>query len=431
MRRQASILHLDMDAFFAAVEQRDKPSLRGKPVIVGGVGSRGVVATASYEARSYGVHSAMPITQARRLCPHGAYLVGRFDVYRRVSRQVMNLLRQLSPLVEPISLDEAYVDLAAGDTRGFSVEALEQIAISLRRSVAEATRITASVGVASNKFLAKIASEMAKPDGYRIVEVGTEAAVVAPMKVRSIPGVGPATAGRLERLGVVTVSQLRGLSEVELVKELGEASGRNLAKLAWGKDDRSVARPGIAKSISVEDTFAEDLVAREAVLGCLKNHAEQVASRVQRAGLFARTITLKIRTAGFETFSRSRTVASATNDAERIASVAGELLPDLDWGAGIRLVGVGTANFVRSAQEELFSYGEQTLPQPQHTPETVRAAGSRYQRRWLPGADVTHNEFGPGWVWGSGKGWVTIRFETEHSGVGPVRSFAVDDPALA
>ncbi len=431
MRRQASILHLDMDAFFAAVEQRDKPSLRGKPVIVGGVGSRGVVATASYEARGYGVHSAMPITQARRLCPHGAYLVGRFDVYRGVSRQVMNLLRQLSPLVEPVSLDEAYVDLAAGDTKDFSVKALEQLAADLRRSVAEETRISASVGIASNKFLAKIASEMAKPDGHQIVEAGAEAAVVAPMKVRSIPGVGPATAGRLERLGVVTVSQLRQLSEVELIRELGEASGRNLARLAWGKDDRSVAKPGLAKSISVEDTFSEDVVTRDAVLACLQNQSEQVASRVQRAGLFARTITLKIRTSGFETFSRSRTVLSATNDAERIALVCGELLPDLDWGAGIRLVGVGTANFVRSAQEELFSYGPQQSRQPQFLSESVSVADSHYQRRWLPGADVTHDEFGPGWVWGSGKGWVTIRFETEHSGVGSVRSFAVDDPALA
>ncbi len=430
MRRRASILHLDMDAFFAAVEQRDKPSLRGKPVIVGGIGSRGVVATASYEARGYGVHSAMPITQARRLCPNGAYLVGRFEVYRSVSRQVMAILRQLSPLVEPASLDEAYVDLAAGDFSDFSPKALEDIAVRLRESVTAETSLSASVGIASNKFLAKIASELAKPDGYRVVVAGTEAAVIAPMKVRAIPGVGPATAGRLERLGVITVAQLRGVSEAELIRELGEASGRNLAKLAWGKDDRTVAKPGLPKSISVEDTFADDLVTRDEALACLGKQAEQVASRVQRAGLFARTVTLKIRTSAFETFSRSRTVASATNEAERIAAVAGDLLPDLDWGAGVRLVGVGVANFVRSAQEELFSYGEHKQVQQQLLPESVSVGDTRYQRRWLPGADVTHDEFGPGWVWGSGKEWVTVRFETADSGVGPVRSFAVDDPAL-
>jgi DNA polymerase-4 len=208
MRSTASIMHLDLDAFFASVEQRDKPSLRGRPVIVGGTGQRGVVATASYEARVHGVRSAMRTAEARARCPHAAFLGGRFDAYREASRLVMERLREESELIEPLSLDEAFVDLAAGD-EGLAGE-VEQVVARIRADITEITGgLTASVGVASSKLMAKIASEINKPDGVFVVEPGTEADVLGPMQATAIPGVGPATAERLRRVGILTVDEVR------------------------------------------------------------------------------------------------------------------------------------------------------------------------------------------------------------------------------
>ena len=241
MRPVASILHLDLDAFFAAVEQRDKPSLRGKPVIVGGLGQRGVVSTASYEARRFGVGSAMPMHEARRRCPHAAFLSGRFEAYRAASALVMGLLGELSPLVEPLSLDEAFVDLAAGTTTDFAPDALVALAEGLRAQVRERTGgLTASVGLGSSKFMAKLASERAKPDGVHLVRPGTEVDEIAGLPARAIPGVGPATMERLARLGVRTVADIRALSTGELTRELGRAAGEGLAALAYARDDRPV-----------------------------------------------------------------------------------------------------------------------------------------------------------------------------------------------
>src|SRR4051794_32150744 len=206
VRSEASILHIDLDAFFAAVEQRDKPSLRGKPVIVGGLGGRGVVATASYEARRFGVRSAMSMAEARSRCPHAAFLVGRFDAYHQASTVVMRVLRERSPLVEPLSLDEAFVDLAASPQGAdLSFEGLEQVAADLKTAVADVTGgLTASVGIATSKLVAKIASELDKPDGAVVIAPGTERDLLRPMQVTVIPGVGPATAERLRRIGVHT-----------------------------------------------------------------------------------------------------------------------------------------------------------------------------------------------------------------------------------
>src|SRR5688500_16756053 len=209
MRSQASVLHVDLDAFYAAVEQRDKPSLRGKPVVVGGVGGRGVVATASYEARVFGVRSAMSTREARARCPNAAYLTGRHHVYRRTSELVMAVLREMSPLVEPLSLDEAFVDLAAGTLADHSTAAVTRVAEELKARVHEVTGgLTGSVGVGTSKLVAKIASDLDKPNGLVVVEPGTEREVLAPMSVTVIPGVGPATAERLRRVGVTTVGEL-------------------------------------------------------------------------------------------------------------------------------------------------------------------------------------------------------------------------------
>ena len=222
MRPVASVLHLDLDAFFAAVEQRDKPSLRGKPVVVGGVGGRGVVSTASYEARKYGVRSAMSTREARSRCPHAAFLSGRFHAYRASSELVMAVLRETSPLVEPLSLDEAFVDLAAAGLPDLEIPTVTALAERLREQVAEATGgLTASVGIGTSKFIAKVASDLDKPDGLVVVPPGTETDLLRPMHVSVIPGVGPATTERLRRAGIHTVADLESVSEDELVRMLG------------------------------------------------------------------------------------------------------------------------------------------------------------------------------------------------------------------
>src|SRR5215210_3075957 len=256
MRPVASVLHLDLDAFFAAVEQRDKPSLRGKPVVVGGVGGRGVVSTASYEARRYGVRSAMSTREARSRCPHAAFLSGRFHAYREASGIVMALLREVSPLVEPLSLDEAFVDLERADLPDLDVETVRAAAEELRTRVTEATGgLTASVGIGTSKFIAKIASDLDKPDGLVVVPPGTEQDLLRPMHVTVIPGVGPATTERLRRAGIHTVADLETLSLEELVRILGRAHGSGLHALARAQDDRPVVAERETKSISVEGTY--------------------------------------------------------------------------------------------------------------------------------------------------------------------------------
>ncbi|HSK34541.1 MAG TPA: DNA polymerase IV, partial [Propionicimonas sp.] len=344
MRSDASIMHLDLDAFFAAVEQRDKPSLRGKPVIVGGIGLRGVVSTCSYEARVFGVGSAMAMSEARRRCPNAAFLGGRFGAYRQASGVVMGLLRELSPLVEPLSLDEAFVDLAAGAPRPLDSGSLVGLAEDLRARLTAATGgLTASVGLGSSKFMAKVASELAKPDGVRLVEPGTEVATIAGLPARAIPGVGPATMERLARLGVSTIADLQQLSQAEVVRELGKSSGEHLYRLARADDDRPVEPERETKSISVEDTFEHD-IADAGLLGRIaEQHAASVVERLARSELFARTVTVKVRWPDFSSISRSRTLNGATDRVDVVAQVARALLEGLDTSQGVRLLGVGVS----------------------------------------------------------------------------------------
>ena len=431
MRQTASILHLDLDAFFASVEQRDKPSLRGKPVIVGGLGGRGVVSTASYEARVFGVGSAMPMHEARRLCPRAAFLSGRFGAYRTASRVVMGILAELSPLVEPLSLDEAYVDLAAGDLDVSDSAALLGVAAELRARVTRATGLTASVGLGSSKFMAKLASELAKPDGVYLVEPGTEVERIAPLAVRAIPGVGPVTAEKLDRLGIQTVADLRRASANELRREVGQAWATELARLSVADDDRPVSPEREVKSISVEDTFDADIADMGVLEAKVARDAVAVAGRLNKAGLFARTVTVKIKLGDFTTHTRSRTLLGAVDAADVIAESARQLLrgASAQVAQGVRLIGVGVSGFTAAAQEALFEVASSSPDELQidTVAPTVRHASIGYQ----PGEDVTHDTWGAGWVWGSGHGWVTVRFETALSEKpGPVRAFRLDDPAL-
>ncbi|MCX5126107.1 DNA polymerase IV [Streptomyces sp. NBC_00193] len=357
MRSAPTILHLDMDAFYASVEQASKPSLRGKAVIVGGLGPRGVVATASYEARRFGVHSAMPMAQARRLCPNGACLIPRFSLYREVSDTVMGMLRELSPLVEPLSLDEAFVDLEAGGV-AFDAEAARAVGERLRADITAVTGLSGSVGLAGSKMLAKVASEEAKPAGLLLIEVGTERAHLAPMSVRTLPGVGPATGEHLRRAGITTVGELAEAGEDELVRMVGRSHGVGLYRMALGVDERPVVAERDAKSVSVEDTFDVDLHDRVRIRTEVQRLADRCVERLRGSGHSGRTIVLKVRRYDFSTLTRSETLRGPTDDPAVVREAAARLLEAVDTTGGVRLLGVGVTGLADYTQEDLFAFAD-------------------------------------------------------------------------
>ncbi|MEU8463798.1 DNA polymerase IV [Streptomyces sp. NPDC029003] len=470
MRAAPTIMHLDMDAFYASVEQGSKPSLRGKAVIVGGLGPRGVVATASYEARRFGVHSAMPTAQARRLCPNGAYLIPRFSLYREVSETVMGLLRELSPLVEPLSLDEAFVDLEAGGT-AFDSAGARAAGERLRADITAATGLSGSVGLAGSKMLAKVASEEAKPDGLLLIEPGTERELLAPMSVRTLPGVGPATGEHLRRAGITTVGELAEAGEDELVRMVGRAHGVGLYRMALGLDDRPVVAERDAKSVSVEDTFDVDLHDRVRIRSEVQRLADRCVGRLRASGHSGRTIVLKVRRYDFSTLTRSETLRGPTDDPSVVREAAARLLEGVDTTGGVRLLGVGVTGLADYTQEDLFAQalgagpdaegegaeaeavapdgvagaadagevgtagGGEVSAGPVAAPAALAAPGEAGPqaapvRHWAAGSDVRHAVYGPGWVQGSGVGRVTVRFEQPGSPPGRVRTFRVDDLEL-
>lgn len=420
-----------MDAFFASAEQASKPSLRGKAVVVGGLGPRGVVATASYEARVFGVHSAMPMAQARRLAPNAAYLVPRFSFYRAISEQVMRLLRELSPLVEPLSLDEAFVDLDAGGT-AWDEESARAAGIELRAGIRAVTGLTGSVGLAASKMLAKIASEQAKPDGLVLIRPGTEREMLGPMSVRILPGVGPATGDHLRRAGITTVEEIAEAGEDELVRLVGKAHGLGLYAMALARDERPVVAERDTKSVSVEDTYDVDIHDRVRVRLEVQRLADRCVRRLRGAGLSGRTIVLKVRRYDFSTLTRSETLRGPTDDPAVVREAAARLLESVDTTGGVRLLGVGVSGLADYTQEDLFAQaaGETVLEEEEAAEEPAREAAAPVERRWPAGHDVRHTEFGHGWVQGSGLGRVTVRFETPDSAPGRVKTFRTDDPAL-
>ncbi|MDK3255184.1 DNA polymerase IV [Blastococcus capsensis] len=435
MRREASILHLDLDAFFAAVEQRDKPSLRGRPVVVGGVGGRGVVATASYEARAYGARSAMSTAEARRRCPSGtAFLGGRFAAYRRTSDVVMDLLRELSPLVEPVSIDEAYVDLTAGPGNDLSVSDVTELARGLKECIAAATGgVTGSVGIGSSKLMAKIASDLQKPDGLVVVPPGQELTVLHPLPVTRLGGVGPATAERLHQVGVKTVADLAAKSLPDLVALAGRAHGAGLHALARAEDDRAVVPDREVKSVSHEETFERDLTDLDVLGREIDSMAARVGARLRKSAYSGRTVTVKLRRYDFTTLTRSQTLPQPTDDARLIAATARRLLAEAGAAGGLRLLGVGVSGLSLYAQGDLFATDDGPEPELTAAPEAEpepEPAELPIEKRWWPGQDVRHDELGAGWVWGRGLGRVTVRFEGPLTPPGPVRTLAADDPLL-
>jgi DNA polymerase-4 len=332
-----------MDAFYAAIEQRDRPELRGKPVIVGGPGPRQVVSTASYEARKFGVHSAMPGVQAKRLCPQGIFVVPRMEVYAAVAAQVREVFGRFTDLVEPLSLDEAFLDVT-GSRALFGDGA--RIAARVKEEVRAATQLCVSVGVATSKYVAKVASDLRKPDALVVVPKGGERAFLAPLPVSRLWGVGPVTRQQLERVGLRTIGEVQEKGEAELVRLLGDNLGTHLFVLATGLDPREVETERAARSIGHEMTFATDLAAKQDVHEVLLQLSEMVGRRLRREGMRGTVVRLKLRHPDFTTLSRQRKVAPTADDLQ-LYRVARELLAACwNGGIGVRLLGVTAAGLV-------------------------------------------------------------------------------------
>ena len=347
-----TILHVDMDAFYVSVELRRRPDLVGQPVVVGGTGNRGVVAAASYEARRYDVHSALPSAVARRRCPHAVFLPGDHELYSQVSEQVHEIFGRYTPLIEPLSLDEAFLDVS-GATRLFGEGT--RIGHRIRTDIRDELELGCSVGVAPNKFLAKMASVAAKPRATRegvfpgpgVVEVapGHELEFLHPLPVKRLWGVGPVTLEKLHRLGVHTIGDLALLDERTIVSALGKASGHHLLALSKGDDVRPVEVSRDPKSIGHEETYPHDLHDHAELERELVRLADAVSSRLRRHGYGARTLTLKVRFAGFRTVTRSTTLDGAVDTGPELVGALRPLLRALDVSPGVRLLGVSTSNF--------------------------------------------------------------------------------------
>lgn len=345
------ILHVDLDAFYASVEVLKDPSLAGRPVVVGGVGPRGVVMSASYEARAFGIRNAMPAVRARRLCPEAVFLPPDFEAYRAHSNRFREVLLKITPLVEPIALDEAFLDVSGA---GLLFGEPAEIAARIRREVAAEVGVRCSVGVGPSKLVAKLASKRAKPDGMFLVRAGEVSSFLEPLPVRALWGVGERTAETLARLGVRTVGEL-GRTPLEVLgRVLGEQHARDLRELALGRDERPVTPYEPPRSISTEETFDVDLDATEDLLRELLALSHRVGARLREEGYRARTITLKVRLANFTTLTRSRTVPAPTDVGAEIHAVAAELYRGLPGARRrVRLLGVAATGLVPAGQEQL------------------------------------------------------------------------------
>jgi DNA polymerase-4 len=375
------IIHVDMDAFFAAVEIRDNPEYRGKPVIIGGDPRRdlrAVVSTASYEARKFGVHSAMPLVQAWRLCPQGIFLRGNMSKYAEVSRQIMQIMSRYTPLVEPLSIDEAFLDVSG--CQGLFGPPVA-IAASIQENILRELGLSCSVGIAPNKFLAKLASDLHKPGGFTVIEPGEVEAVLHPLPVEKLWGVGEKTAVKLRKMGIDTVGQLARLPQHLLTTAFGKL-GVSLWHLARGEDVRTVETSREAKSISRETTFPRDLTDMDTVRAVLLELADDVALSLRRHKYLAGTVTLKLRYGNFETITRQGSLPAPACLTMPIYTKALELLNRIDLGGrGIRLLGVGSGNLVGSAGiRQLNFFEDPALAKEEKIAEAIDRVSQRYGR---------------------------------------------------
>lgn len=342
------IIHIDMDAFFASVEQRDNPELRGKPIAVGGGGNRGVVAAASYEARKFGVRSAMPSATAKKLCPDLIFVRHRFDAYKEASRQIMEIFKSYTDLVEPLSLDEAFLDVT---TNKKEMPSATLIAQAIKAEIKEKTSLVASAGISVNKFFAKIASDMDKPDGLYLIPPEQVESFAEQLDVDKFHGIGKVTAARMKKLGIFTGADLKKRTLEELTDRFGKA-GRWYYKIVRGIDNRKVSPDRTRKSVSAENTFIEDLYERSVMLEKLDKLCERVGRHLEKSNLGGRTITLKIKFKDFTTTTRSRTMTYFLETKEQLIPLVEELLENPSFPSnGVRLLGVGVSNL--NNQDEL------------------------------------------------------------------------------
>jgi len=375
-----TVLHVDMDAFYASVSLRDRPELHGRPVIVGGGGNRGVVLSATYEARALGVHSAMPMSRARRMAPQAVVVEPDHQAYARVSDGVMEVFRSVTPLVEPLSLDEAFLDVSGAVRRLGSPARIGEL---IRARVHDEQGITCSVGVATTKFVAKLASTRAKPDGLLVVPADQVVAFLHPLPVGALWGVGERTEEQLTRLGLRTVGDLAHTPEATLQRALGPALGAHLAALAWGRDERSVVPHEPDKSIGAEETFATDVDDPEVVHRELLRLSERVATRLRQQGYRGRTVSIKVRFADFTTITRARTLRDPTDVGREVYGTAKSLFDALGLQrARLRLVGVRVEGLVDTdtVAEQLL------LDAPEHGWREAELATDRAAQRFGRGA---------------------------------------------
>jgi DNA polymerase IV len=424
------VLHFDMDAFYASVEQLTRPTLRGRPVLVGGLGGRGVVAGASYEARVYGARSAMPMHQARRLVGAPAVVLPpRGVVYGVASHRVLDTVRSVVPLLEQLSFDEAFGE--PPELAGASAEEVGAFCQDLRAKVRAKTGLIASVGAGSGKQIAKIASGLAKPDGIRVVSRDEESVLLQGLPVRRLWGIGPVAEEKLHRLGIETIGAFAALSDAEAANILGPTVGPSLHRLARGIDDRPVAENAPAKQISAESTFPEDLTTLNQLREAAGPIGEHAHARLEKDGRGARTVTVKLKKSDMSTLTRSATLPYATTDAPTLIAIARRLLLDPVEIGPIRLVGVGFSGLSDVRQESLFPDLELMAEEVSNTqlPPTVTDLAAT-PPAWRVGDDVVHTQYGHGWIQGAGHGVMTIRFETRSSGPGPVHTFPDDTPGI-
>jgi len=336
------ILHIDMDAFYASVEQMDNPTLKGRPVIVGGTSHRGVVSAASYEAREFGVRSAMPIFKAKQRCPDGVYLPVRMNRYQEVSRQVMEILKRFSPLVEQVSIDEAYMDISGVDRLlGLPID----MGLEVKRSIRETTSLTCSIGIAPNKFLAKVASDLHKPDGLTIIPPEKVPKFIEKLPIEKVPGVGKKTVQTLHKMKVLTLGDVQNLSERELLKKTGKFGERLLA-LSRGIDETPVLAHMASKSISSEKTLSVDTNDKEILKKRLLIQSEMVGKRAREKGVKGTTVTLKLKRADFTQLTRRVTIEEATHSTNTIYEQGLKLLAQVKAPTKFRLIGIGLSNLV-------------------------------------------------------------------------------------
>ncbi|MFE5645740.1 DNA polymerase IV [Rhodococcus sp. NPDC056516] len=437
-RSRRWVLHLDMDAFFASAEQLTRPTLRGRPVLVGGLGGRGVVAGASYEARVFGARSAMPMHQARRMVGGGAVVLPpRMSLYSVLSKRTFDALRLRMPILEQLSVDEAFgepVELA-----GVRADEVRAFCEDLRELIEAETGLVASIGAGAGKQVAKIASGLAKPDGVAVIPPGMQHELLDPLPVRKLWGIGPVAEEKLKRLGIETIGGFARTPIAEVASILGTTVGPGLHRLAQGIDDRPVAERAESKQISAESTFAADIVTMAQLRAAVESSGRAAFSRLEKDGRAARTVVLKLKKSDMSILTRSVTLPFATIDRQILVATAQKQVIDPQELGPIRLVGVGFAGLSTVRQGSLFPELDQDVPG--YPVETLTGAldeaeldapvAARVpQRYWHPGLDVKHPEYGHGWVQGAGHGVVTVRFETRSSGTGIAKTFAESDEVL-